>query len=309
MRAKLAALVLVLCAFWSSPAYAWDELGHRVVARIAWDNMTPAARARAVALLRAAPPRSGLAELRPATGTDEERDREWFIWAAVWPDLIRDRNAPNYVYGHADWHYVNFFWEQGADGRPRDRDDVPRAGFLLDQLQRISGTLGSAAVPDSAQAVDLAWALHLVGDVHQPLHNNARITARDTAGDRGGNSFRLAGVYPFNNLHSFWDGLVGMNEPWALADRSEADYVGTVAARLERAYPAPSLRGQMRAGAFETWSREGLRVAQARAYPSWLVRDQAAPPRYRPFAWEGAEPRVAMAGYRLADMLNARLGA
>ena len=44
--------------------------------------------------------------------------------------------------------------------------DVPRAGFLIDQMQRISQTLGSAAVPDSAEAIDLAWLLHLGGDSH-----------------------------------------------------------------------------------------------------------------------------------------------
>jgi hypothetical protein len=45
----------------SRPAYAWDELGHRVVARIAWDRMTPQARNNAVRLLMAAPANTGAA--------------------------------------------------------------------------------------------------------------------------------------------------------------------------------------------------------------------------------------------------------
>jgi hypothetical protein len=306
MKARILAVALALCALWSTPAHAWDEVGHRVVARIAWDNMTPAARTRAIQLLRAAPARTGLAALEPSAGTDEARIREWFVQAAVWSDIIRSRNNIGFPYAHADWHYVNFFWQQGPNG-PVDRDDIPRAGLLIDQMQRISGELGNSAVADSSQAIDLAWALHLVGDAHQPLHNNARITAQDTAGDRGGNDFRLAGLYPYNNLHGYWDALVGNSMPWRLQDRTEADYVDGIALRVQAAYPRGRFGGRILPGQFETWSREGLRVAQ-RAYPSWLERNSAAPPRYHPYAWNLVESRVALGGYRLADFLNTRLG-
>jgi hypothetical protein len=308
---KLRALLPLTAAaalLWSTPAHAWDELGHRVVARIAWDHMTPAARQHAIRLLQAAPPNSGIAELMPAAGTMEERQREWFVWSAVWSDMIRDREHAGSRYAHADWHYVNFFWEQLPDGTRRDRPDVPRAGFLIDQLQRIGGTLGSASVPDSARAIDLMWALHLAGDAHQPLHNNARITAEDTAGDRGGNSFRLGGLYPFNNLHGYWDSLIGYAVPWAPADRSEADYVGSIAARIAARNPLSRMRGQIDPGEYEEWSREGFRVAQRVAYTG-VTRNQPAPFSYRWRAWSAAEPRVALAGYRLADLLNRTLGA
>ena len=307
---KLRALATLSAAglLWSTPAHAWDELGHRVVARIAWDHMTPAARQHAVRLLQAAPPGSGIAELMPAMGTMEERQREWFVLAAVWADMIRDREHPGARYAHADWHYVNFFWEQLPDGTRRERPDLPRAGFLIDQLQRVGQSLGNATVPDSAQTIDLMWALHLAGDAHQPLHNSARITAQDTAGDRGGNSFQLRGIYPFNQLHGYWDSLIGFAVPWAPTDRTEADYVGSIAARIARDYPQSRMTSRLLPGQFEEWSKEGMRIAKNHAYPSWLIRGEPAPPRYRPYAWGAAEPRVALAGYRLADLLNRRLG-
>ncbi len=306
---KLRGLSLALAAAglaWSTPAHAWDELGHRVVARIAWDHMTPAARQNAIRLLQSAPPGSGIAELMPRTGSMEERQREWFVHTAVWADMIRDRDHPGSRYAHADWHYVNFFWEVGPSGAPRDRPDVPRAGFLLDQMQRISQTLGSASVPDSAEAIDLAWLLHLGGDSHQPLHNSARMTAEDPEGDRGGNSYRLAGLYPFNNLHAYWDSLVGFAIPWGMGADSESAYVGAIAASVARRWPQPRMRGQLLPGQFETWSREGLRVAQRVAYTT--PRNQPATMAYRRRAWTAAEPRLALAGYRLADLLNSRLG-
>ena len=110
--ARTVTLPAAAALLWSTPAHAWDELGDRVVARIAWDHMTPAARQNAIRLLQAAPPNSGIAELMPQTGTMEERQREWFVWSAVWSDMIRDREHAGARYAHADWHYVNFFWEQ-----------------------------------------------------------------------------------------------------------------------------------------------------------------------------------------------------
>jgi hypothetical protein len=306
---KLRVLSLALATsglLWSTPAHAWDELGHRVVARIAWDHMTPAAREHAIRLLRSAPPSSGIAELMPQTGTMEERQREWFVMMAVWADMIRDREHPGARYAHADWHYVNFFWDVAPGGAPHDRPDVARAGFLLDQMQRVSQTLGSASVPDSAKAIDLAWALHLGGDSHQPLHNSARISAEDPEGDRGGNSYRLAGLYPFNNLHSYWDSLVGFSVPWGAGERTEADYVGGIAARIAQHWPQSQMRGRLLPGQFEQWSREGLRVAQSVAYTT--PRNERATSSYRRRAWAAAEPRIALAGYRLADLLNTRLG-
>lgn len=308
MKLRALSLLPVLAALlWAAPAHAWDALGHRVVARIAWDHMTPAARENAVRLLRGAPAWSGIAELRPAGVSEAERDREWFVRAAVWADQLRAREREAGRPATSEWHYVNHFWEQRPDGRVVDRPDLPRAGLLLEQLTRIGATLGDATRPDTGRALDLAWALHLVGDVHQPMHNNARITARDPEGDRGGNAFELAGVYPFNNLHAYWDGLVGPAFPWRAGDRSEADYVEGIAAELARRHPWPRMQGRIHPGDFEAWSLEGKRVAQTVAYRG-VMRGQPAPPRYRAVAWRAAEVRVVLAGYRLADLLNRTLG-
>ncbi|HEU4561735.1 MAG TPA: S1/P1 nuclease, partial [Longimicrobium sp.] len=173
---RVAAAALVAVGMMSRPAYAWDELGHRVVARIAWDRMTPQARASAVRLLMAAPANTGLRELVPAGLSADEHGRELFVIASVWPDVIRSRSHVGNRYAHSDWHYVNFFWEQRSPGGPiTDRPDRTD-GQLLNQLPGLVRTVGDAQATDSARAVALAWVLHLVGDGHQPLHNSARIT-------------------------------------------------------------------------------------------------------------------------------------
>jgi len=303
---RVAAAAVAALGLASTPAYAWDELGHRVVARIAWDHMSPRARDAAVRLLMNAPANSGISALASdVTGPD--RGREMFIMAAYWPDLIRGRGSVGHAYAHSDWHYVNFFWQQDTPGGPViDRPDKGTDGQLLNQLPRLAATVADASATDSARSVALAWLLHLVGDAHQPLHNSARITPQDPNGDRGGNLFLLSGAYPRNNLHAYWDAVVGFSVPW-MGARDEAGYVGRVARALEGRYTPAWARSRLLPGEFERWSREGVRIAQRTLFPVWLVRGQPAPARYQPLAWSTAQPRLALAGYRIADLFDRTL--
>ena len=84
------ALVLILAMELTTPARAWDPKGHRIVAAIAWDHMDPGTRTRAAALLRTAPSDSALLdEDTHSTLPPPERDRQLFLRAATWPDIIR----------------------------------------------------------------------------------------------------------------------------------------------------------------------------------------------------------------------------
>lgn len=310
MKARTS-LLLLACAALSvgaRPARAWDEVGHKVIARIAWDHMSPRAREQAVALLMAAPAGAGLRELLPQDGRPlAERQRELFVNASYWPDQIRSRNHPGNRFAHAEWHYVNIFWEQQRPGGPViERPDLGTAGELVTQERRIVQVLSDTTRPAEERAVDLAWLLHLIGDAHQPLHNSARVTPADPEGDRGGNLFLLAGLYPFNNLHAYWDSMIGFAVPWQADDRTEHDYIESGAALIARRHPES--RADLRLGDYDGWAREGVRVAQRAAFPAWLERGQRAPAHYRPFAWRAAEPRVALAGYRLAETLDRALG-
>ena len=73
-------------------------------------------------------------------------------------------------------------------------------------------------------------------------------------------------------------------------------------------YESPNLADALNPKRYAEWSREGMRVAQRLGYPAWLERGQRMPPRYREYVWPTTEGRVALAGYRLADILNRVLG-
>jgi hypothetical protein len=281
----------------------WDETGHRVVARIAWEHMTPRARAAAVALLQAAPPDAGLRQMMPSDSRPlEVRQRELFLRASAWPDKVRGNPA----YHHGDWHYVNIFWEQPSPGaRPRERTDLPQAGRAVEKLREFRNTVGDPSVPAAERAVQLAWLLHLAGDIHQPLHASARITPGHPEGDRGGNLFPLEGVS--SNLHGWWDSGLSRNHFWARGD-TEAEFIGRIAATVQARRPRASLQVQVAEADAAAWAWESLRTAQAVAYPAWLHPGEKPPARYDTLSYRAAEGRAALAGYRLAEMLNRALG-
>lgn len=300
------AVALLVAVLAPTPARAWDQVGHRVVARIAWESMSPAARAKAVALLLAAPEDSELPALLPADGRPRDvRERELFEAAAFWGDWIRDPDRTAHRYDQPTWHYVNFFWLQEGPGGPAVELDLPLTGDLLAQIERIAAALGDHERPAAQRGLDLAWLLHLVGDLHQPLHTSARVSARDPEGDRGGNAFRLG---ERDNVHRAWDGTLRDRFPQHDGEAYEA-YIERVAAAIMEVHPRAGFAAALaRPADFTAWAREGLAVAQHAAYPAYLERDAPPPTRYLDDVYAAAAPRIALAGYRLAALLEELLG-
>jgi len=296
VRTLVTAVVLLL------PASAlWDAAGHRTVAAIAWEHMTPRARARAVELLLHGPPLANFASLRPPQGSEAARDRALFLNAATWADLVRNRDQPWHVYHHATWHYADFYWDV-ENGRPHD---IPGTGpDSLNAAQRIvalRATLSDASAADTAKAVALAWLLHLVGDIHQPLHCSSRVTPDETLpqGDKGGNTFRLDDD---RNLHGYWDHILDASAAPDPGGDSIA-YADRMAHGIERTHPlaAPAASTDVLG-----WAQEGLRLAQTVAYAG-VSRGTAPSAAYQAEALRVSEGQIALAGYRLAALLNAAL--
>ncbi len=207
-------------ALFAVPSYAWNDFGHEVVARIAWQELEPEVRSRVLALFRQAPEDSLMhcldlsREPRGDCGrfayrlddavNSEDADRILFERAAYWPDLARDLDR----YNRPTWHYIGWTWRQGTDGSARDTDlPVPEPNAVT-QLRELALSVADGTGRADKRAIHLAWIFHLVGDVHQPLHAASRVTERpdEREGDRGGNGF---GLDEWNrNLHAFWDGAL-----------------------------------------------------------------------------------------------------
>jgi S1/P1 nuclease len=294
------ALPLLTAAVLALPASArWDPAGHRTVAAITWEHMTPRARARAVELLLHGPALANFALLRPADGIEAARDRALFLNAATWADLVRNRSQAWHVYHHPTWHYADFYWDV-ENGQPHDiRGTGPDSINAVERIVALRATLVDSNAADTTRAIALAWLLHLVGDIHQPLHCSSRVTQDDTLphGDAGGNTFRLDDD---RNLHGYWDRILDA----AIAPEPHEDsiaYAGRIAQRIERTQPRVSASAHV-----SGWAQEGLHLAQTVVYAG-VSRGSAPSAAYEAEALKVSEQRIALAGYRLAALLNEAL--
>ena len=283
----------------------------------AWDAMQPRTRERAVALLLGAPPDADLANLLPADGRPlGERQRELFELASTWPDLVRDAGhaARKAKYDHPAWHYVDWYWDLITDGpqqgTPRDRIDLAAAPGspaenIVERLRTLVPRLGAANVEKADQAVDLAWVLHLAGDIGMPLHCSSRVTREEPQGDKGATLFKLDTAH--GTLHWYWDSILTHAIPKQAGEADEA-YVGRLAALLVSRNPYSARALRLDLGHYEAWCNDGYDLAKTVVYPPYLVREKLPPSYYQDLALGIAQPAIALAGYRLAALLDWMLG-
>lgn len=273
----LAALLAAFLAFLPTPAAAWWDYGHKTIARIAMMEVSPRTRAQIQQLLRKAPM---LATPNCATATVED--------ISVWPDCVRSM-GDRFSYT-STWHYQNV-----NICRPFDLDGPCANGNCVSaQIERAVRLLKDRSVPDHERLQALAFLVHFVGDMHQPMH------AGDRA-DLGGNRFRAFYGEIRSNLHSMWDGHLAeraISSPAAHAEGLRAEYGGQ--------------REAIRGGSVTDWARESWEVSRRYAYGTLLADPcaevPAAPPVLRPDQVAELVPivrlQVARGGIRLARLLD-----
>jgi len=310
----------LLLAF-TAPALAWDDSGHKLVAYIAWQQMSPEARDKAIKLLLNAPEDAQLQALYPTppdldistypigARSKAAKQRDYFMIVAYWADIVRERKLEKrYKYHHGTWHYLDTYWQE-KDGKveklpdmENDKENVVERLFAFDKLLR-------SDEKDAEKAVALAWILHLTGDVHQPLHASGRVTAEEPKGDQGGNTFSLSpkDAARKENLHWYWDSIVVRTVP-RRADASDAEYLLPIGDAIMKKYPSARFRDRLELGKFDAWQDESFQIASTRLYPKTLLRNQMPSAAYQKMAYDIAEQQIAIAGYRLGAWLNEIFG-
>jgi nuclease S1 len=156
----------------TDPCFAWGVEGHRIIAAIAADELTPAAKSQIEQLLASGDARGAMMD------------------ASTWADEIRSQRPQT-----ASWHFVDI--PIGSAGYDYVRDCI-RQNCVVSQIDRVERALGDKRVLASGRAEALRFLIHFIGDVHQPLH------AADNR-DKGGNATRVILDGRRTNLHAVWD--------------------------------------------------------------------------------------------------------
>jgi hypothetical protein len=285
---RLSVALLALAAACAAPeARAWGPQGHRTVGAIADRLLTPQAHAVVAQLLEGDLDKFG----NPSGRTTLEA-------VSVWADEIRGTPA-----SRPSWHYDNV----PVCGTLPRRRYCPDGQCNTAQLERLIGVLADPRAAPRERNEALKWVVHLVGDIHQPLH------AADND-DRGGNDVQvaLAGVRTRGreSLHSAWDGeLVRL----ALNTRDRQRPPSDIDALAREAQALLRHAGQ---GTPDSWASESNSLAREVAYrfpgfvcgrvPRGIVVLDAA---YQQQAEAVVRERLLLAGGRLANLLNAILPA
>lgn len=179
-------LIIISLLWISLSAVAFDGLGHRVVAVIAYQNLTDKARSQVDAVL----------------------GKRGIIYESTWADEIR--SDKKYDYSHV-WHYQNL----------RDSLTVQDLGELLagpaaegEHLFYAIDLMKSRLKKNKSDAEALKFLVHFVGDLHQPMHLGRKE-------DLGGNKVDTKWFGKSVNLHALWDRELPESQKYSYSEYSQ----------------------------------------------------------------------------------------
>ncbi|MBL9030322.1 MAG: S1/P1 nuclease [Phycisphaerae bacterium] len=166
-------LAVALLAFSPLVLGGWGEAGHRIVGQIAYNRLSPTAKAEIDAIL-----------------ASEHTD---LPTAAYWPDAVA-RSQAKYRFAN-QLHYANVPRGSAEYVPARDR---PEGGDIVSGIDDFAKVLADKTQPVEKRLEALRFLAHFVGDIHQPLHVGYKE-------DRGGNDINVRFYNRRMKLHAVWD--------------------------------------------------------------------------------------------------------
>jgi hypothetical protein len=373
-------LTVLLALVLTGPVLGWHKDGHMAIARIAWQQLDDKEKSQLIKILKAHVHdgidhyKVFLVADRPQIDGEAMDEFTWaFARAAAWPDWVRNprietpdlkpaaANKINKTFHHGEWHFINLPFIHPKDGDQFDASDLRKKVLepaftkkngkddprhALAALQQSVAILQSDA-NDADKAVALCWLLHLIGDIHQPLHASALVARAESLpktnfdpppapfdppeGDAGGN--RLAIKLKATNtdaevLHAYWDALVFRDAP----DFAKVEH--KVQVMLKTPKYQPNQLPELAKKDYLDWAEESLDLAKTVAYRVEGTKDSdflnatplpitksemelkaalrnlkapALSSNYQQRANDVAERRMVLAGYRLAEQIKKAL--
>jgi hypothetical protein len=281
-----ALLALAFALLLPVSAWGWGDDGHEIVAVIAADSLTPAAQSHVASILGVSDNKRAIAyameaaSIRPDTQFREDRSTE-------------------------SWHFIDLCLQDR-------RTDIParcrRGNCVSGKLDEYARRLKTGNYDRWGASGDLAFLIHFVGDIHQPLHaaNNA---------DRGGNCIPVESRFRARNLHDAWDTAIVRHLEYSV----DSGRPVTTAHQLEQTYAREQPSDNWTSADDIAW--ESHQVARSDVYDALRIPTEPCQPsanlcinplRY-PVELDSsymnasaviAGHQLAKAGFRLASLLN-----
>lgn len=262
----------MFCMLYLTQALAWNALGHKLIAEIAYQHLTPHARQ---------------AFNHYNHALDKIYPSRTFVNAATWLDELRFRDVGWFT----SIHYSDLPFSLDHSSLP----PVPAINAVWG-IEEATRVILSAKACNFDKGISLRVLIHVIGDIHQPMHAVTRVSKKYPEGDRAGNLVKLGKNPVAGNLHAYWDKGGGVLS--AKATYSQAE-ISAMASGIEKHWPCRLSRIKPEPG---NWAKESHDLAVEKAYQlhNGEIPDEA----YQRAVQKITEKRLALAGCRLSALLN-----
>jgi hypothetical protein len=274
---------LIILLILASPyCYAWDSMGHRVIAEIAYNHLDGKAKEETNNLI------DYMADAYPYNSSIQT--------ASNWADAIKDDD----VHTFDNWHYID---------QPISTNSTPTPPInntnIVWAINQCIDVLKSPKSNEYEKSFFLRFLMHLVGDASQPLHAATRYSENFPNGDEGGNLFMTNNGHD-SNLHGYWDNGLGFFEKNCNLSISKAGQARCLSSKIQIEYPESYFGSKTTDLDPNDWVKESYLIAKNFAYNT---------PDNKPLSQEYTnqgqvlvEQQLALAGYHLANLLNSIFG-
>lgn len=249
--------LIVTLFFISAKVFGWGQTGHRVVGEIAENHLSKKAKKAIEKIL----------------------GRESLAVASTWMDDIKSDDAYDHTH---DWHWVTI-----PGGKTYGESEKNSHGDIVEATGRMIMILRNDTVQLADKKKALRFLVHLIGDLHQPLHVG-------TGEDRGGNDVKVKWFYENSNLHRVWDSEI--------IDSKQLSYT-ELAENIDHASKDQVKKWQQ--GSIQDWAMEAVSYREQ-------VYDTGDPDKmgyeYMYKNWDLVQQQLEKAGIRLAGILNEVFG-
>ena len=250
MKYKVIIILLLLPAI---QAASWGLTGHRVIGQIAEDHLS----------------KKAMKEVKRILGTETLAD------VSNWMDFIKSEPAFDYM---KPWHYCTI-----PDGKSYAEAGTPEEGDVVWAIKKFIGELKSDTLTLEEEQFALKSLVHLIGDIHQPLHVG-------NGTDRGGNDVKVKYFWQNSNLHRVWD--TGMIDGQNL---SYTEWVKRISHATKEDVEV------LQSASIDDWTKEAMALRSS-VYDIGEKKELSY--RYDYDHIRQVEQRLLYAGIRLAGVLN-----
>ena len=251
---KMKLFITSLSIIVSLNCFGWGQTGHRVVGQIAQNHLSSMAQ----------------------KAIQEIMGRESLAYASTWMDEIKSDN--HYDHTH-DWHWVTI-----PDGGNYVEADKNPDGDAVEAINRMVEILKDETADNGKKVEALRFLVHLVGDIHQPLHVG-------NGTDKGGNDVKVKWFGSSSNLHRVWDSGMLESRDWSyseLVTQLDCSCEDSILAYQSTLNP-------------EDWAAEAMSY-RSQVYKTGDVERMGYQYTYQ--NWDLLELQLFKAGIRLAGLLN-----